>query len=33
MDVQSATQDRSLLDALAVVSRLRHARRDEVEGD
>ena len=33
MDVQSATQDRSLLDALAVVSHLRHARRDEVEGD
>ena len=33
MDVQSATQDRSLLDALAIVSRVRHARRDEVEGD
>ena len=32
MDVQSATQDRSLLDALAVVSSQRHARRDEVEG-
>jgi len=32
MEIQSATQDRSLLDALAVVSRMRHARRDEVEG-
>lgn len=32
MDVRSATQDRSLLDALAVVSSHRHARRDEVEG-
>jgi len=32
MDVQSATQDRSLLDALAVVSSQRHARRDQVEG-
>ena len=32
MDVQSATQDRSLLDALAVVSSQHHARRDEVEG-
>ena len=32
MDVRSATQDRSLLDALAVVSSLRHARRDDVEG-
>ena len=31
MDVQSATQDRSLLDALAVVSKLRNARRNEVE--
>lgn len=30
MDIRSATQDRSLLDALAVVSRYRHARRDEV---
>ena len=33
MDIRSATQDRSLLDALAVVSRHRHARRDEVLGD
>ena len=32
MDIQTATQDRSLLDALAVVSGNRHARRDEVEG-
>ena len=32
MDVQSATQDRSLLDALAVVSSLRRARRDDVDG-
>ena len=32
MDVRSATQDRSLLDALAVVSSLRHARREDVEG-
>jgi len=32
MDIQSATQDRSLLNALAVVSRMRHARRDQVEG-
>lgn len=30
LDVRSATQDRSLLDALAAVSRLRHARRDAV---
>ena len=30
LDIRSATQDRSLLDALAVVSRHRHARRDEV---
>jgi hypothetical protein len=30
MDVRSATQDRSLLDALGVVSKHRHARRDEV---
>jgi hypothetical protein len=30
MDVQSATQDRSLLDALAIVSGHRHARRDAV---
>jgi len=33
MDIQSATQDRSLLDALAIVSSNRHARRDEIEGD
>jgi hypothetical protein len=33
MNVQSATQDRSLLDALAIVSGHRHARRDEVLGD
>ncbi len=32
MDVQSATQDHSLLDALAIVSSLRHARRNDVEG-
>ena len=30
MDIQSATQDRSLLDALAVVSKRRHARRHEL---
>jgi hypothetical protein len=30
MDIQSATQDRSLLDALAIVSKHRHARRDEL---
>jgi hypothetical protein len=29
LDIQSATQDRSLLDAVAVVSRHRHTRRDE----
>jgi TnpA family transposase len=28
LDIQSATQDRSLLDAVAVVSRHRHTRRD-----
>ncbi|MBV9748429.1 MAG: Tn3 family transposase, partial [Acetobacteraceae bacterium] len=33
MDIRSATQDRSLLDALAVVSGHRHARRDEIPGD
>ena len=33
LDLRSATQDRSLLDALPVVSRHRHARRDEVAGD
>ena len=30
MDIRSATQDRSLLDALTVVSGHRHARRDEL---
>ena len=30
MDIQSATQERSLLDALAVVSKHRHARRNEL---
>ncbi len=30
MDIQSATQDHSLLDALAVVSKHRHARRHEL---
>jgi hypothetical protein len=30
MDIRSATQDRSLLDALAVVAEHRHARRDEL---
>ena len=30
MDIQSATQDRSLLNALAVVSKHRHARRNEL---
>ena len=30
MDIQSATQDRSLLNALAVVSNHRHARRNEL---
>jgi TnpA family transposase len=30
VDVRSATQDRSLLDALGVVSKHRHTRRDEV---
>jgi TnpA family transposase len=33
LDIRSATQDRSLLEALAVVSRHRHVRRDEVAGD
>ena len=33
LELRSATQDRSLLDALAMVSRHRHARRDEVAGD
>ena len=32
MNVQFATQDRSLLDALAIVSANRHARRDKVQG-
>ncbi|HJX64445.1 MAG TPA: Tn3 family transposase [Polyangia bacterium] len=30
MDIQSATQDRSLLDALTIVSKHRHARRNEL---
>lgn len=30
MDIQSATQDRSLLDALAIVSKQRHARGNEL---
>jgi TnpA family transposase len=30
LDIRSATQDRALLDALAVVSRQRHTRRDEL---
>jgi len=30
MDIRSATQDRSLLDALAVVVKHRHTRRDEL---
>ena len=33
LNIRSATQDRSLLEALAVVSRHRHVRRDEVPGD
>ncbi len=33
MDIRSATQGRSLLDTLTVVSKHRLARRDEVEGD
>lgn len=33
MDIRSATQDRRLLDALAVVSGHRHARREVVLGD
>jgi TnpA family transposase len=33
VDVRSATQDRSLLDALEVVSKHRHARRDDVLDD
>lgn len=32
VEIQSATQGRNLLDALAAVSKHRHARRDEVEG-
>ena len=32
MDIRSATQDRSLLDALAVVAEHRHERRDELPG-
>jgi hypothetical protein len=30
LDIQPATQDRSLLDAMAVVSKHRHTRRDEL---
>lgn len=30
IDIRSATQDHSLLDALAVVGRHRHTRRDDV---
>ena len=30
LDIRSATQDASLLDALSLVRRIRHARRDEV---
>ncbi len=30
LDIQPATQDRSLLDAMAVVSKDRHTRRDEL---
>jgi hypothetical protein len=33
VDVRTATQDHSLLDALGVVSKHRHARRDEVLED
>jgi TnpA family transposase len=33
LDIRSATQDTSLLQALTVVSRLRHARRHEVLGE
>lgn len=33
MVVQSATQDRSLLEAMAIVNSHRHARRDDVLGD
>ncbi len=33
LDIRSATQDRSLLDALATVSRHRHARRDTLALD
>ena len=33
LDIRSATHDRSLLEALAIVSKHRHARRDEVAGD
>jgi TnpA family transposase len=33
MDIRSATQDHSLLNALAVVGRHRHARRDELPDD
>ena len=33
LDIQSATQDRSLLDAMAVVSRHRHTRRNELSDE
>ena len=33
VEIRSATQGRNLLDALAAVSRHRHARRDEIEGE
>ena len=33
VEIRSATQGRNLLEALAAVSRHRHARRDEVEGE
>jgi TnpA family transposase len=33
MDIRSATQDRSLLDALAVVVARRHAHRDDLAGE
>lgn len=33
MDIRSATQDRSLLDALAMVAEHRHARRDDLPYD
>jgi TnpA family transposase len=33
LDIRSATQDTSLLDALSLVRRLRHARRNQVQED